>query len=239
MIYEFYEPEILCSVDETLKYLGYKGQDISDEMLRDINLCTEYVLKAIQCRYILQKFEAVYTPYGVNLKGTSFSLGGNDIREHLGKSKYVVLMASTLGHEVDRLIKMTQHISLSRAVIMDAVCTTAIEEVCDGLQQQLYDYESKNGFYITERYSPGYGDLPISVQPDFLNVISAQKYTGITCNSDFLMIPQKSVTALLGVKLSQEKSNESDSDSRFKKCLKCRVRKNCTFRKNGTFCTKS
>ena len=49
------------------------------------------------------------------------------------------------------------------------------------------------------RFSPGYGDLPIEVQKDFLPLLDAERRLGITLSESCLMAPSKSVTAIIGV----------------------------------------
>ena len=55
------------------------------------------------------------------------------------------------------------------------------------------------GCALRHRFSPGYGDLPLSVQPAFLAALDATRRLGITLTSSFLMVPTKSVTAFVGV----------------------------------------
>jgi cobalamin-dependent methionine synthase I len=52
---------------------------------------------------------------------------------------------------------------------------------------------------MNRRFSPGYGDLPLNVQAKFLEIMQASKKLGIYLNESDLMIPRKSVTAILGV----------------------------------------
>ncbi len=35
--------------------------------------------------------------------------------------------------------------------------------------------------FITTRYSLGYGDLPIEIQSDFINLLNCPKEIGLTC----------------------------------------------------------
>ena len=58
---------------------------------------------------------------------------------------------------------------------------------------------AEEGLYLRPRFSPGYGDLPLSCQPDFCRVLEAEKTVGITLTESFLMMPSKSVTAVIGV----------------------------------------
>ena len=83
-------------------------------------------------------------------------------------------------------------ISAADLLIVQAIAATAIEQYID-------DETASWGEKLLPRYSPGYGDLPLSVQPDFLAALDAQKTLGITLTETFLMIPSKSVTAIIGI----------------------------------------
>ena len=82
---------------------------------------------------------------------------------------------------------------------------------------------------ITFRYSPGYGDLPLDIQSDFLKSINAEKLIGLTVSSHNLLMPRKSVTAVIGIidkKYEQHK----------KGCEVCKNYENCSFRREGISC---
>ena len=102
------------------------------------------------------------------------------------------LFAATLGHDVDRLIRKYAALSAADLLIVQAIAATAIEQYID-------DETASWGEKLLPRYSPGYGDLPLSVQPDFLAALDAHKTLGITLTETFLMIPSKSVTAIIGI----------------------------------------
>ncbi len=53
--------------------------------------------------------------------------------------------------------------------------------------------------YFRPRFSPGYGDLPLALQPDLLHFLNAQRWVGITVGKTLLMSPMKSVTAIMGI----------------------------------------
>ena len=59
---------------------------------------------------------------------------------------------------------------------------------------------SKEGYNITYRYSPGYGDLTISHQSDILSLLNAQKLIGLSALESAILVPVKSVTAFIGWK---------------------------------------
>ena len=48
--------------------------------------------------------------------------------------------------------------------------------------------------------APGYGDMPLSYQPEILKALNADYTLGITLNNSLLMTPMKSITAIMGIK---------------------------------------
>ena len=70
------------------------------------------------------------------------------------------------------------------------------------------DILRKDGFYAkpaptipghTFRFSPGYADFPLEVQPKLLEILDAPRRIGLTVSPSLLLIPTKSVTCILGV----------------------------------------
>ena len=52
--------------------------------------------------------------------------------------------------------------------------------------------------FFTGRFAPGYGDLSITIQKDFLFAVDAPRKIGLTVSAGGILLPQKSVTAILG-----------------------------------------
>ena len=55
------------------------------------------------------------------------------------------------------------------------------------------------GVFLKPRFSPGYGDLPLSMQTDIFRVLDCPRKVGLTLNNSLLMSPSKSVTAIMGI----------------------------------------
>ena len=111
----------------------------------------------------------------------------------------VILFAATLGAGVDLLLRRYSRLSMSRAVVLQACAAARIESYCNEINDKLKAEAAEEGLYLRPRFSPGYGDLPLSCQPDFCRVLEAEKTVGITLTESFLMMPSKSVTAVIGV----------------------------------------
>ena len=108
--------------------------------------------------------------------------------------KEAIVMAVTTGIAVDRLLNKLSIVSASKYFITDAVGSAAAESFCGYMDDMIRKNPEKK-----HRFSPGYGDLPLEIQPDLLNMLNASKNLGITINESLLMTPAKSITAVMGV----------------------------------------
>lgn len=122
---------------------------------------------------------------------------GEDIAKLLENCDRVLLMAATLSGAADQLIHRAGVSDMTSSLAMDALASAAIEQVCNRAEEHFR--ERLPDVYFTWRYSPGYGDLPLSLQPQMLQLLDAQKHLGLTVTPEHILIPRKSVTALIGL----------------------------------------
>lgn len=209
--------------NEVLLYLGYRGGGIPSEIIDDIHRCMDLLMKTARPRAVWRQF-----PIGADgtLIGCDFRPLGNDVKALLADCNSAILMAATLGTEVEALLRRAQVKNMSDAVILDCCGSSAIENVCDNFCE---DLEQEVSGCLTDRFSPGYGDLPFSQQPDFCRILDLPRRIGVTLSPGGLMIPQKSVTAILGVASTVQ-------TKRFRGCAYCSQFKTCSFRKENRTC---
>jgi len=164
-----------------------------------------------------------------NLPALGLALPGEDIHTLLRDCEQVVLLAVTLGEGVDTLIRRAGITSPTEALLLDACASAACEAACDRLQTMLEGQLCKEGLYPTDRFSPGYGDLPLTVQTPLLTLLDAQRRCGILLSPTLIMTPRKSVTALFGLA-------DKPQGKRARGCGFCSMKTNCSFRKAGITC---
>ncbi len=218
--------------NEILRYLGYSGQTLDDKTINLMDECIEKLNKAIKPRYIYKIFKTEEKEDGISLKETDLVLKGKDIRNHLSSCGDCAVLAATLGINADNLIRISQSISMSEAVVLDACAVEFIEKVCDNvcdeIERKVKEYDSE--LKITSRFSAGYGDLGIEIQPDILRIVDANRKIGLTVTESNIMIPRKSVTAIVGIYKGDKKSKA------LKGCGSCNLKDTCTYRKRGVLC---
>jgi 5-methyltetrahydrofolate--homocysteine methyltransferase len=174
-------------ITQTLEYLGFKGTLPDAKVLKAIKQCETKLLEVITLRYIYK----VDTP-------SNPLLVGNDINELMQDCEKTVFMCCTLGLAADRFISTAGVTDIANELFADALANAAIEQICDMTEEIIS--KSYPGYKRTMRFSPGYGDFPLSIQPKILGFLNAEKLIGVTAKESFMMTPLKSVTAVIGLK---------------------------------------
>ena len=89
--------------------------------------------------------------------------------------------------------------SAADALILDAVLSAAVEAVCDEQEERLRGEFAERSLFLTDRFSPGYGDFSIEYQRPIVQMLDAAKKIGLTLTDSCMMVPSKSVTAVIGI----------------------------------------
>ena len=222
----------ITSVDrsEVMRYLGYQDQEVAPELNARIDSVVARACSIARPRATLAAFVvADHTDDAVDLQGCRLQLVGRDIAAHLADAAEVVLFAATLGADVDRELRRLSMTDPLEQVIFDAAATALIERAADAAEARARAYAAAQGAFTSWRFSPGYGDLPLSVQPAFLAALDATRQLGITLTPSCLMVPTKSVTAVVGIHPTPQPGLESS-------CSICSLSDFCTIRSTGRTC---
>ena len=222
----------ITSVDkgEVLRYLGHRGQTLSPELEERIDATLTRCFALARPRATLASFTVHRVqPTSVELVGCTLRLSGLDIVAHLADAREVVLFAVTLGADVDRELRRLSLTDPLGQVLFDAAATALVERAADAADARARAYAADQGAFASWRFSPGYGDLPLDVQPDLLAALDATRQLGITLTSSNLMVPTKSVTAIVGVHPNPQPGLASS-------CSICSLRDFCSLRQSGRTC---
>lgn len=213
--------------DEAFRYMGYKGGEINQKILDLTDQCEEALLKAIKPRMVYRIFDIMNTENGVEVKNTPLIFKGKDIKAHLENCHKAILMCATLSAETDKLIRTYEAESIEKAFIADALASAAVEQICETAEEIIHNEVGEYSY--TWRFSAGYGDFPLDVQRDFLRVTDAAKIIGLNITDSLILIPRKSVTAVIGI-------SEEPIPPKRRGCICCNMRDRCEYRKGGNHC---
>ena len=206
---------------EVLHFLGWRGTPVDAPLLAQIRDLCDLAVREVRPRMAERRFPLA--PDG-SLAGTSMTPKGNDVRAMLAPCREAVLLASTLGAESERLLLRMQAKDAAQALLLDAVLSAAIEAVLDAREEALRGELAAQGRYLTDRFSPGYGDMPLAQTREICEVLGAQRAIGLTVSAGGVMIPRKSVTAILGI-------SDVPVARRPAGCEGCAARETCALRR--------
>ena len=212
-------------ISEALRYLGADKAD--EEMRRAVEQAAGELTEKLVPRFVYKVFSAEHAGSGAFLPEAGLALPGKMAKTMLQCCGQAALLCCTLGAEFDRLLRMTQARDMAKAAILNACGSAYAEAGCYEAEKEIASRYPK--LYLTDRFSPGYGDLPLSVQPDFIAALDAGRRLGVTVTDSLLMLPAKTVTAVIGL-------SETPQPARIRGCGCCALKKNCAYRERGTHC---
>jgi hypothetical protein len=224
--------KITLDEDAFLSALGCEGEKITELFSGDA---------AVRYRHVVEETCAAATPRwtcagfgldrsdGLRIDGTGLLLEGKDIDRHLARCDRILVLAVTLGAQVDAYLRRMGAVDAADAVIADAAASTLAEQYANAAERMLRDDAEARGRYVTRRFSPGYGDLDIRIQNDLIRLTDAARQIGLTANESHLLLPRKSITALLG-------EAAEPVSGRLAGCKNCALFEGCERRKRGGSC---
>ncbi len=233
------ENPIKLDIREALRYLGIPLEKQDGEMLSSAASVAERIRKRVFPRYLYRVYGVRETEAGMLLtepaaepaaaasSETGLLLPGKSTRLMLSTCDRAVLLIATLGAGFDALLRREQASDMSRAVIMDACGSAFVEGACDRAEEELA--ARFPGRYLTDRFSPGYGDLPLALQEAVCRELDAYRRLGVAVSESMLMNPVKSVTAVIGI-------SDRPQQARIRGCEYCALKEKCAFRKRGERC---
>lgn len=206
---------------QAARYFGARGQvDLPTQTL--LEKCAVPLLAAAAPRAVYLVAEtAALTEAGI--------LQGRDVQAHLEGCPQAILLAVTLGAGVDTQIRRAGIGDIAAGVASDALGSALAEQAADAAEALLRQKAAQQGKYLTGRFSPGYGDWSLSVQPKLAQALDTARRAGLCVTDNDLLTPRKSVTAVLGMSSHPVKG-------RLAGCGNCVLRQRCEYRKRGKTC---
>ncbi|MCL2495901.1 MAG: methionine synthase [Clostridiales bacterium] len=209
---------------EVLRYLGYCGQELTPELDARIEAAMAECREAARPRHLLRRFALKHETAGMHVADSGIILSGESVVHYLTGAREVALLAATLGAELETLIRRKQHTDMAYALMLDAAATQLVEYTCDDAGDVLRAQVADEGLCVGERFSPGYGDIPMALQPSLLALLDAPRRIGLSCTDKYILTPRKSVTALIGLFTGQPPEGGNG-------CAQCSMRDSCVIRK--------
>ena len=185
---------------ETARYLGYKKLENPDEVTSQlIENCCKELFEVINPKAAVKVFLLEKNDLSTGqLIFADVDFISKDLSRNLRDCKEVILLAATIGPQVDSTIRKNQIVNPVKAAIFQAAGAMFIEKFVDNVNLQIKKIVAEEEKQCKPRFSPGYGDVSLNLQKDFFRLLPCAKI-GLTLMDTLIMSPEKSVTAFIGI----------------------------------------
>ncbi len=161
--------------------------------MEEFDKCFELLKASADCRYVGAR--TTIKRLGENRMDCGFGeFYSEKLFKNLKNSREVFVFCVTLGLGVDRLLNRLKITSPAEYFITDSLGSALAEGAMDKAENII-----KGKTAVRPRFSPGFGDFDITLQPKIIEYLNAQRILGITTNKSCIMSPIKSVTAVMGI----------------------------------------
>ncbi len=199
--FHFSFAEVAPTFDEILDFLQSKDleeehpavifiRDILDELNFNIGISGGFILKDID--------ELRLKDGLLCIENTELNLG-RQVCGYIKEATQVALFLCTAGEDFTRMTNaLNEQGDIMEAFILDAIGSLTVEKAMDKIQESLKFSVESQELKISNRYSPGYCNWPLTDQKPLFDLIG-QKPIGIELSDSCLMTPRKSVSGLIGI----------------------------------------
>lgn len=209
---------------EALRYIGYKSKVVDKDTNKSLNESITELQEISELKYVYRIFDIKKVDTSISFED-KINIKSHDLANLFKNCDKAAVLATTIGFEVEKRIRYYSMTNLSKSIVFDACAAAYIEALCDYIEGEIKELAAMEGCGITYRYSPGYGDVPLSHQSEILVALNAEKLIGLSALETSILVPRKSVTAFIGF----NKTNETYKKS----CLDCTFYNNCSFTREG------
>lgn len=202
------------------RYAGYKEKfKIIPEIEEKIDILISEIKQKARVKYTYEIFDVSVLEDEVKFADISFK--SRFLAKNLKCCDKIILLAITLGNEVDSMIRRYSTIDGTSMILVQAIAAEYLEKYIDEIEKEILSKIDKK-VYFKPRFSPGYSDLDIVHQKDVINILNATKKIGLSTTSSYMLTPAKSVTAIIGI-------TDTDYKNVKNKCNSCMLA-NCSMR---------
>ncbi|MBR2598666.1 MAG: Vitamin B12 dependent methionine synthase activation subunit [Clostridiales bacterium] len=219
--------EVEIPVKEVQRYMGYHGiVDIAPEISEKINKAIEHLGTQSHPRIISKEYRITVAEKTVTLhaENEDVTFESEGLVRNLTGCCGAVLLAATIGPACDMLVRRASITSAADSAVYQAAGAAAIEAFLDDYNDKLKASYEARGLFLRPRFSPGYGDLKLEHQKDWFRLLDITKQIGIELTDSLLMVPTKSVTAIIGIGIDETKTECTG-------CKGCNRHDTCEFSK--------
>ncbi len=187
-------------VNKSLVHMGYPDLTrIHPDIHAKTKTLSEGIRKQASPRFLF-KSEAFLEISKSGVRSQGFTLNSDNwgrVASSMESPEEICCFGLTLGQEIEDTIASLSSQSILHGFIYDALCSTLAEHYANQAETNLARCYSRKNLMITRRFSPGYCDVPFVETQKAIFQFCDMNAIGVTLSSSGLMIPRKSITAIV------------------------------------------
>lgn len=213
-----------CSISENkiITLLGYDEDTVPEPVLETINI----ILDALPSKVRLQSGYKIFNPRKVKLSYDSFIIDnrkfncGKIICSSLKNSETLTFIISSVGEDIANWYKhFMENNEMLKGYLIDKIASELVEQLADKTELLLETELEQIELKATNRFSPGYCGWSVADQQNLFSLLPP-KFCGVSINENSMMMPIKSVSAVIGIGKNVEKKNYECSICEIEFCYK-------------------
>jgi hypothetical protein len=185
---------------QVCQYIGYEDdQNLSARIASLIDDYAEHAHSLINplFSYIIKDVE--WARGSIALIEGSVIFKSRIITNLLERCPKVAIFLVTIGKYLEETaFQLARDGLILQATVLDAIGSDAVEKVVDFAQDRIREIAEAEGLAISRRFSPGYCDWNIGQQRMLFYALTGNTI-GIRLTGECLMIPQKSISGIMGI----------------------------------------
>lgn len=184
-----------------LRLLGYDEEQPDKHVVDTIQASLQESKELVypQGGYTLLKKDEIRLSEGLLFMGGQTFNIDKIIAAQLRKAEYIAVFICTIGKNIEKRSKDYMNKGdLLEGYVFDLIGSESAEAVAEQIHYTVKSEMKKEGYAVTNRFSPGYCNWSVAEQFKIFSFFDKNSF-GISLNSSALMNPIKSVSAIIGV----------------------------------------
>lgn len=181
-------------MESAYRYLGHGARSAELDAL--IASCISELKQNTAPKHLYRLLDAEKFSQELCFGGTGESSCG--LLNRPGGCNRAIVFAATLGAEADRLIGRYGVTNISRAAVLQACASAQLREYCEECAKHILAEQGPDKTIPLRWHYPGCDGMSISLQQRILDMLECWRI-GIVATDGMLLVPSKSVTAVIEI----------------------------------------
>lgn len=220
--FKFEYDDSYLTEDQIANLLGYDNESVPEPIVDT----TKSILEILPAKVDYKSGFKVFNSRKVGIDKGCFLIdnrkfdSGKIINSNLKDSETIGFLIATIGNAMgDWSQSLMNENEILKGYLVDKIASELVEMIGDKTETKLKEILQPFDLKTTNRYSPGYCGWNVSDQQKLFSLLP-ENFCGVSLNENSMMLPVKSISAVIGIGKNVEKKNYQCSICDIEFCYK-------------------